>query len=138
MNINRYMNYAKNTAELSQFHRQQIGCVVVYKKHIIGVGVNSYKTHPLQKEYNKYRYSEDNTPHSLHAEIAALAPLRGMDIEWKRVSLFLVRLKKSPKSTGSARPCKACMEYIRDLGIENIYYSFHDDYVHEVLDLDKE
>ena len=36
-------------------------------------------------------------------------------------------------SIGMARPCPACMQYIKDMGIKNIYYTTGDGFVHEVL-----
>ena len=93
MKIEKYMNLAKSLAEVSEFRRQKLGCVVTYKKNVIGTGVNSYKTHPIQKEFNKLRYSEDSTPHCLHAEMTALIPLHNMDIDWNKVNLFVYRIR---------------------------------------------
>ncbi len=139
MKIEKYMNLAKSLAEVSEFRRQKLGCVVTYKKNVIGTGVNSYKTHPIQKEFNKLRYSEDSTPHCLHAEMTALIPLHNMDIDWNRVNLFVYRIKKdSPTKMGLARPCSGCMGFIKSLGIKDIYYSSEDGYVHEVLDIDND
>lgn len=129
------MNLAKNMAKLSTFGRQKMGCVVVNKKCVISAGMNSYKTHPLQKEYNKLRYPDDNTPHCLHAEMAALIPLQYTDIDWGKTSLFVYRQRKGDKTKGAmARPCTACMAYIKSLGIKNIYYSASEGVIHEVLD----
>ena len=93
--------------------------------------------YPLQKEYNKLRYPDDNTPHCLHAEMAALIPLHNLDIDWSKTSVFVWRVCKADRSKGAlARPCPACMAYIKSLGIKDIYYSANDGPVHEVLDID--
>lgn len=135
MKVLHYMDLAKNMANLSTFHRQKMGCVVVSRKCVISAGMNSSKTHPLQKEYNKMRYPDDNTPHSLHAEMAALIPLQYANIDWNKVSLFVYRKGKRDRKNGLlARPCPACMTYIKSLGIKNIYYSNVDGIIHEVLD----
>lgn len=136
MKDSRIFEYAKHVAEMSHFWRQKLGCVIVYKKKIISTGFNSDKTHPLQKEYNKLRYPDDNTPHCIHAEIHALMPLRHTDIDWSRVQLYVYRIKKdSPNQSGYARPCPACMAYIKSLGIKDIYYTTTSSPVHEVLDI---
>ena len=134
MKTERYIRMAKSIAQISEANRQKMGCVVEYKGHVINFSVNSNKTHPLQKEYNKFRFDDDSTPHSLHAEIAALAPLRNADIDWNRVNVYIFRIRKdTPHHGGLARPCKSCMAYLKDLGIKNIYYSTEYGYVHEVI-----
>lgn len=136
MKETRIFECAKHTAEMSHFWRQKVGCVVVYKRRIISSGFNSDKTHPMQKEYNKFRYSEDNTPHTIHAEMHALMPLRYADVDWSKVQLYIYRLKKDePTNSGYARPCPACMAYIKSLGIKEIYYTTSTTPVHEILDL---
>lgn len=127
----RFFEFAKSIASMSDFEKFNIGCVVVYKKAIIGVGFNCNKTHPLQKEYNKLRFDSDSTPQKLHAEMHALLPIRHMDIDWKKVKVYVYRLKK--EGMGLARPCISCMSYIKNLGIKHIYYSTDYGYAHEVL-----
>ena len=38
MKVDRLFKFAKNMAEMSDFERQQVGCVAVYKNKIIGMG----------------------------------------------------------------------------------------------------
>lgn len=136
MKTERYLQFAKNLAEMSDVDRQQLGCVVTYKKTIIGVGFNCQKTHPIQKEFNQFRYKTDRTPHSLHAEMHALIPIRHLDIDWSKVKLYIYRLCRCDTNKGLyARPCPSCMAYIKRLGIKNIYYSSFDGPIHEVLDV---
>lgn len=135
MKTERLFQFAKQIAEMSDFKRQQIGCVVFYKKKIISMGFNCHKTHPLQKEYNKIRFDGDETPHSLHAEMHALMPLRHMDIDWGKVKIFTYRIcKNDPTKASLARPCPSCMAYMKNLGIKNMYYTTTEGPVHEVLD----
>ena len=66
---------AAKEAEKSDFENFHMGCVIVYKKHIIGAASNSDKTHPMQAQYNKYRKfnkTKNGIKHSIHAEIAAI------------------------------------------------------------------
>ena len=47
---------AKAVSEMSDHPQYKIGATVVSKHRIISSGANSdTKTHPLQKQYNKYR-----------------------------------------------------------------------------------
>ena len=126
---------AKDASKLSDYPKQHIGCAVVYKKHIISVGFNSVKTHPIQKIYNKERFDCDSTPHSLHAEITALIFLKERkDIKWENVELYTYRETKSGKLAMS-RPCESCMALIKNLGIKKIHYTVLDGYESENLDI---
>lgn len=135
MKTERLFKFAKDMAEMSDFDRQQIGCIVTYKHTIIGMGFNTTKTHPLQKEYNKFRFNNDSYPHCLHAEMHALLPIRNMDIDWSKVRVYVYRICKYDKNKAAlARPCKSCQAFMRDLGIRHIYYTTSDTPVHEILD----
>lgn len=117
-----YFRLARNISELSDFPRNHIGCVVVYKGKVIATGYNCTKTHPLQRIYNKERFQEDCNPHYMHAETHALCSIRHLDIDWSKVSLYNYREHKDG-SFGLARPCKSCMKLIRDIGIKKVCYT---------------
>lgn len=115
-------------------HKQKVGCVVVNKHRIISSGANSdTKTHPLQKQYNRYRFNED-TPHKCHAELLALLPLIRDGVDLSGASIFIYREHKD-YSMACARPCKSCMKLIRDCNIKRAYYTTEDGYVKEDLKL---
>lgn len=119
----RFFQIAKEISFLSDFKIARVGAIVVENNRIISTGHNSMKTRPLQHKYNIYRHF-DNYKNSIarqHAEIDALSPLIGKDIEWKKVSIFVYRELKNGKK-GCSKPCEACSKLIRDLGIKNIYY----------------
>jgi len=123
-----YFNKARDASRFSDFYKQHIGCVVVYKKHIISIGFNSTKTHPIQKLYNKERFLDDNTPHYLHAEITALIFLKDReDIKWNDVDLYTYRENRNGELRMS-KPCKSCMALIKHLGIKRIHYTINDGY----------
>lgn len=129
-----FFDIAKKVSELSTFHRKnvKIGCLIVSGHRIISSGYNSDKTNPIQKKYNRLRFSEE-TPHRLHAEISALLPLlNNKDIDFSKVKIFTYR-EKADHSLGKSRPCKSCMALIKDLGIKHIYYTTDDGYCHEVV-----
>lgn len=140
----RMFNEARMEAESSEFKRFHTGAVIAYKKHIIGRGKNGDKSHPMQKEYNrKYRtfnnvggnYIND----SIHAEIAAISSIPytvGIDIDWSKVRVYVYRISRGTKlGYGLAKPCSACMNALKDLGIKNIYYTDSDGYSYLQLDV---
>ena len=89
----RMLKHALDVSDMSDFPKYHIGCVVALKGKVLNASFNSEKTHPLQKIFNKQRFSCDNTPHSLHAEIHALAPLQNEDIDWKNYKLNVIQPK---------------------------------------------
>ena len=131
----RCFEHAKHMAEMSNFPRARVGCVVAYKGNVLAAGWNSNKTHPVQAHYNQYRNlrpSPSPSPAQLHAETAALIQLRGEDIPWDKVDVFVYRLRRD-RPHGMARPCDACRRYMRDLGIRSIWYTGDDSYIHKVI-----
>lgn len=128
----RMFHQAHIEAEKSDYNRFKVGCVVTYKHTVIGRGCNAKKSHPLQKEYNrKYRKFNNEKGQciidSVHAEISALTSIpytTGIEIDWSKVKVFVYRICPGKKrGYGNAKPCAACMNAIRDLGIRNVYYS---------------
>lgn len=130
----KYFNYARSVAELSDYHKNHIGCIAVLGNKILSVGFSSKKDHPLQKHYNQYRKFENTNHivHKLHAEIHCLSTIRNMDINWSKVDLYIYRIRKDI-GMGLSRPCPACMAMIRDLGITNIFYTGNGSYIYEKL-----
>lgn len=124
----------KDVARLSDYNGTHIGSVIVYKNKIISTGFNSNKTHPLQMIYNRFRKitGYPDIQHKLHAEIHALYPIWDIDIDWKRVDLYVYRIRKDVEM-GMARPCPACLKAINNKGIKNIYYTTESGFVHEYL-----
>lgn len=124
--INHFFFLAKNACLYSDNKKTRVGCIIVYKNSVISVGYNkNSKTHPLQKKYNNYRGFDTNASkcnNSLHAECAALSKIKYYDIDWKKVNVFVYRIRKDG-TKGMAKPCQACEELIKDMGIKNVYYS---------------
>lgn len=137
----RFFELARQQASQSKFDRFHVGCVIVYKGHIIGRGANADKTHPLQKKYNKKRnFNHGGTKpikHSVHAEIAALSsipyPIQD-NIDWSKVKVYTFRIAPGKSlGQGCSRPCDGCLAAIRDKGIRKIYYSTDDGYAAEEI-----
>lgn len=129
----RFFNIAKEMSQLSNFSRARVGAVVTSGKRILSASCNSTKTRPLQFYYNKYRNFEDykNSNSCEHAEISALSPLIGKEIEWDKVSIYTYRELKNGKR-GCSKPCPACSKLIKELGIKTVYYIDEDgDFIKE-------
>ena len=129
----RFFNIAKEMSQLSNFSRARVGAVVTSGKRILSASCNSTKTRPLQFYYNKYRNFEDykNSNACEHAEISALSPLIGKEIEWDKVSIYTYRELKNGKR-GCSKPCEACSKLIKELGIKTVYYIDEDgDFIKE-------
>ena len=131
---------ARKVAKTSSFENFHMGCVIVYKKHIIGAGSNSDKTHPMQAQYNKYRKfnkTRNGIKHSLHAEIAALNSISypvGLQVDWEKIKVYIYRICPGKKrGHGLARPCEGCMRALKDLGIRHIYYTGEESFIYERL-----
>ena len=122
---------AKSVSTFGSHHRHKVGAVVVMKHRIISSGCNNMKTHPLQKQYNKYRFDEDSV-HTCHAELVALLPLINDGVDLSDASIFVHRSHKNG-TLACARPCKSCMELIKDCGIRRIFYTTEDGYAREDL-----
>lgn len=128
----RFFSMAENMAELSTYRRYKVGCVIVYHNKVISTGCNKDVSHPLQKKYDLYRNIPDECPHKLHAEVDAIKHVINLDIDWSKVSIYVYRKMRS-KPYGISRPCKACINLIKDLGIHKVYYTGDDDYHYEYL-----
>lgn len=130
----KFFDHAAKIATDSKFDVYHLGCVAVLKNRIIAASPNKLKTHPLQKMYDSYREfncrSELKNMHSLHAEIACLNSLRYQNINYKDIELYIVRIRRDG-NFGLARPCVACSQYIKNLGIHKIFYSTNHGYAYE-------
>ena len=138
----RMFKLARAVAESSSFKNFHLGCVVTYKKHVLSVGVNSNKTHPAQKKYNRKhrKFTKTDKPmvDSVHAEIDALSKISypiEQNISWKDVKVYIYRISNGRKDGhGLARPCPACMAALKNKGIRHIYFTTNEGYGYERLD----
>lgn len=133
----RFFQLAEKQAKSSNFHDNQLGCVITFKRKVIAEGHNSNKTHPIQKIYNEGYRVKDNEfwpNHSLHAEMACLVEAEKLlsKEELSKAALYVCRTRKITPY-GLARPCPACMKRIKDLGIKQIYYTTNEGFAKEEL-----
>lgn len=124
---------AKAVSKLSDFKRIHIGCIIVDGKHIVATGQNTNKTHPIQKEYNRYRFEGDSCGNGkLHAEMMAMLSLpKGIDT--RKLVLYTYREDRFGNFRNS-RPCRACLAKIKEFGIKTIHYTSDDGFCTEKLD----
>lgn len=127
----RYFDVAKAVSETANHNSFMIGAAIVVGKSIISVGANDKdRSHPLQKKYNAFRFNDDKCKHSIHAEIDAITKAKNQIDDFSDAKLFVYRLQKNG-NLGIARPCKGCMEAIKDFGIKEIYYSTNEGLAYE-------
>ena len=128
----KFFSVAKAISKLSDFKRIHIGAILVYKNQIISTGQNEKKTHPMQKEFNKYRFKEDSVNNGMiHAEMKAMLSIPG-GIDTRKIICYTYREDRFGH-TQMARPCRACLAKIKELGIKKIYYTTPDGIVEEIL-----
>ena len=117
----KYFDLARKAAMNSTYDGFKLGCVMVYKGHVIATGHNSDK--PIR--------------HSKHAEIAALSSIPyplDQQIDYSRVRVYVFRIAPGLRlGQGISRPCAACTAALRDKGIRDIYYTTDDGFAHERL-----
>jgi len=130
---------AKNASQEADYtgsNSVKLGCVIVYKGTILAKGCNSDKTHPMQEQYNKYRFKKEGKkylPPKRHAELCALSKVKDLDIDFSSVHIFVYREFKDGRKA-MARPCPACMRALAEKGIKKIHYTTTDGYAYEKLD----
>ena len=112
----RFIDMAANEARRSSCLMQH-GCVAVKNGRIIGRGYNNYRT-----------CSNDGFIQNCmtcHAEISAIRQANKLNINFKKVSLYIVRVDNKNCLKSSA-PCIDCMKQINRLKIKRIIFSNND------------
>lgn len=103
------LELAKKVSVLSDHPQHKLGAAILYKKNVISLGCNKYKTHPKSPHQWKY----------LHAEVVAVLKanqdVRGSDIYvWRETKGGI---------PACAKPCSSCMAFLIEAGIKRIFYS---------------
>lgn len=110
MRENRYFAIARALSIKGQHPQHRLGCVLVKKGRIIGLGWNLLKTHPRSPHpYN-----------SIHAEFNALLGADPGDL--KGSTAYVYRQHKDG-SRAIAKPCKYCERALRDSGVYRVVYT---------------
>lgn len=116
--------------------RFKLAAGIVFRRHLIATGVNSYKTHPWMNEWGT---NSDSI--FLHAEIDAIKNSLKLinQSQLERCSMYIVRVKRlSPTDRyrwtyGLAKPCDGCMRAITNFNLKQVLWT-HD----ESKELDKQ
>lgn len=87
--------------------------LIFYKKQLISIGTNSFKTHPKAKEIG-YRYDE------MHSELDAYTKI-SKKYKGKRLNLVNVRYNKYGQLRMS-KPCGLCIPWCCEI-FNNIFYT---------------
>jgi len=105
--------------------RFKMAAGIVYKKHLIATGVNSYKTHPLML---KPGYRDGQL--FMHAEVDAIRnALRLVDAEdLSKCDIYVVRVKRPSKNSKNwiralAEPCDGCARTIASFNFKNVFWT---------------
>ena len=127
---------ASQNADYTGGNGVKLGCVIVYKGAVLAKGCNSDKTHPMQDKYNIWRFKNCGNrylPSKCHAEINCISKIKYLDIDFSAAHIYVYRELKNGKKA-MARPCPACINALKQLGIKKIHYSTTDGYATEKLD----
>ena len=136
MKDKRGFELAKHASEFSDYKKNgiHIGAVIVRKNKVLGIGWNQNKSHPIQYEYNKYRFNDtereyDRTTqtNSIHAEISAIkdALRRNPSEDLSKCDIYIYRT-----NLGMCCPCEACAKVLKENNIKKIHYT-NNGYVNE-------
>lgn len=126
-----YFDIAKEISLSSKYPRIHIGAIAVYHNAVIAKGMNDFKSNPTQMQYNKYRKIKAPIHNNVHAEINMLNKIKYLDIDFSKVKIYIYR-EDLNNHIAMSKPCKACMAYIRQLGIKEIHYTINDGYGEEI------
>lgn len=110
---------ATKRAHESTFHRARVGAVIVKGNRVLSSGCNGigFTRHLRDRPY----------PESVHAEQRAIVELlkqrRLGDLIGADIYISRIGASNEPRL---ARPCKYCLNLIRAVGIDKIYYTTND------------
>lgn len=97
---------------------------IIYRRHLVATGVNSYKTHPLMQSPGYHREQI-----YMHAEVDAIRNalrLISQD-QLAKSAIYVVRVKQNREESGYtfglARPCQGCTRMIASFGISSVWWS---------------
>lgn len=129
MTRERGYEYARNASLSSDFGCCALGAAAVYCGKLLAVGWNSHKTHPVQARYNSLRgFDGYYYKSTIHAEMMVINKIKYLDINFNKVKFFVWRGKDMPRIS---KPCAACEQALRDLGIKHVYYTGNNSFVEE-------
>ena len=107
------MYYEAKKLALSNKRTYHVAAILKRNKRVVKIGENTSKTHPKFKR----QYSDGTWASHMHAEMNVLRFAQpGDEIE-------VMRFAKCSHELTMARPCKLCLEKIRQAGIKKVRYT---------------
>lgn len=129
----KFFDEAKKESYLSDYNKQHLGAVAVYQnKFILARAHNCEKTNPTQYYFDRYRIPNRGiiVESKGHAEINLVRKIRYLDIDFSKVTIYIYREFKDG-SPALSRPCPACEQALKSLGIKKVCYTTNAGYCEE-------
>lgn len=102
---------------LKSTSRFRLGAVLVKRRKVISTGFNQMKkTHPLMQRHNPRK----DILLGLHAEIHSCIGVPAAQLE--SADVWVARVYANGR-LAMAMPCKVCQNFLREVGVKNVYYS---------------
>jgi len=105
----KYFRIAKRLSYKSDSPHFQLGSVIVHGNKILGLGFNRNKTSP----------KSSHPWHFIHSEIDALKNCSNKPID---ATIYVFRQNKHGE-LAEAKPCKYCLQSLKNYGIKKICYT---------------
>ena len=113
--------------------RFKMAAGIVYRKQLLAVGTNSYKSHPWMVPEKGYKDGQI----FLHAETDAIKNALRLitQDQLAKCELYVVRVKRPDYWNGNsdqwikglARPCPGCMRTVASFGVKRIFWTEDED-----------
>jgi len=120
----RFIRMACQAAEkVDRSYVYRIGAVVAQGSRFLSYGCNSTKTHPKNPKLH-HRTKKTQLCAEVTAAIRASRILRRRNLSG--CSIYVARRKWGNGDVSMAKPCEFCMEFLKDIGINEIFYTSRD------------
>jgi deoxycytidylate deaminase len=127
----KYFELAKSMAEEAEHYKARIGAVIVRKNKVLSKACNAEKSHPKQKEFNKFRTFDNHAcGHNIHAEMKAILEAKKIHRDIRGSKIYIFRYAKD-KTCGISKPCLACQAALLDCGIHDVFYTMENSFIYE-------
>jgi deoxycytidylate deaminase len=104
--------YAARDRALNNGRVYHLAAILKRGKRVVKIGENTYKTHPRFKR----TYPDGTTGSHMHAEMNVLRFAKPGD------TIEVIRFLKTG-GHAMAKPCRYCMQHIREAGIKEVKYT---------------
>lgn len=125
MNFDKYVDLAYALYDENHFSRCFHVTFIICKNRILSVGINSGKTHPINKRNPKFNDNgvEISDWRGSCSELSALIKLkRTSNIDFGKCSLINIRIDRN-KKLALARPCLSCTSLINYTSPRRVFYT---------------